>query len=241
MRFYLLLHFLGVAFAVPSKANSLSIFDNPTISWKSIDSLSLPILSHVRRAGTPIMTLNMSICDVSITMDHKWYRGYDKQATFYITSGIDSPGTKNGANIFEMSLRIGNPEGPGGLEFATNEYLMNFGVRAPGPRKIDYARTFIDSTGAMRAYVDYANLKYPEANSTLKFNIEKRLEPNEGAVFGPPTVAVIGPNSIVSVTVKDQGVMTGEIIAWPFSDGPNKVYFLNGKCRNSLLRIMGSN
>lgn len=67
-RFYHILHFLGVASAAPSKANSLSIFDNPTIPWNASDRLSLPILSHVRHAGTSAMALNISTCPVTVTM-----------------------------------------------------------------------------------------------------------------------------------------------------------------------------
>lgn len=125
MRFYHLLSFLGVASAAPSKADSLSIFDNPTIPWNVSDGLPVPILSHVRRAGSR-MALNVSTCAVTVTNDPYWYQSYTKQATLYIISPIDSPGTKNGASIFEMFLRVGDPRVGGGVVLATNQFVMDF-------------------------------------------------------------------------------------------------------------------
>ncbi|KAH6957239.1 hypothetical protein DER45DRAFT_569539 [Fusarium avenaceum] len=234
MRFYHLLHFLGAAFAAPSKADSLSLFDNPTIPWNTSDSLSLPVLSHVRRAGTSTLALNVTVCRVTVTMDPYRYQNYKEFATLYIISRVDSPGTKNGANVFDMFFRVGSLNSPGSFVFATNEFVMGFGTKPLGPKNIDYARTVIDSTGAMRANVDYANLDRPEANSPLKFNIDT-VPRAAGAGFVSPAPTVAGPNSAISVSVKDQGAMTGQLIVWPLKGGMATWYYLNGFCSNSLL------
>lgn len=235
MRFYHLLHFLGAAFAAPSKASSLSIFDNPTIPWNASDSLSLPILSHVRRAGTSALTVNVSTCIVTVTMDPYWYN-FNQRATLYITSPIDSPGTKNGANKFELFLRVWIDEAPGAFVLTTNEFVMDFGSKPLGPKNADYARTAIGSNGAMLAHVDYANLERPEINSPLKFNLDtSRRTP--GAGFASLGVVVAGPKTVISVTVKDKGVMKGEIAVWPLNGGLYTSYFLEGSCFNRVVKL----
>ncbi|KAI6776052.1 hypothetical protein HG530_002810 [Fusarium avenaceum] len=151
-------------------------------------------------------------------MDPYRYQNYKEFATLYIISRVDSPGTKNGANIFDMFFRVGSLNSPGSFVFATNEFVMGFGTKPLGPKNIDYARTVIDSTGAMRANVDYANLDRPEANSPLKFNIDT-VPRAAGAGFVSPAPTVAGPNSAISVSVKDQGAMTGQLIVWPLKGG----------------------
>jgi hypothetical protein len=168
-------------------------------------------------------------------MDPYWYANYQQRATLYIISRVDSPGTKNGANTFDMVFRVGDLQIPGSFVFATNEFVVDFGTKPLGPKNIDYVRTVIDSTGAMRADVDYANLDRPEANSPLKFNIDTGRGP-PGTGFFSPAVVVAGPRSAASVTVKDKGAMTGQIIVWPLKGGLPTWYYLKGVCLNSLLR-----
>jgi hypothetical protein len=242
MRFYHLFHFLGVALAAPSKGkgNSLSIFDNPTIPWNSSDSLPLPFLSHARRAGST-MTLNVSTCLVTVTVDPYWYREYTLPATLFITSPINSPGTKNGGNIFEMYLRVASPRGPGGLLFTTNQLMMNldFDLKPPGLKNIDYVRTTITSTGAMVARVDYANVDHPEIYSPIRYNNEKRQQNTNSLRFDPPTEVIVGQDSGLSITVKDQGVVTGGFLGFPINgSSPYHGYYINGRCWNSLTQVV---
>jgi hypothetical protein len=183
------------------------------------------------------MALNISTCSVTVTNDPYWFPDYTKQATLYIMSPIDSPGTKNGANIFEMFLRVDNPRAAGGLVFTTNQFVMDFPNKALGPKNIDYARTVITSAGAMEAFVDYANLDHPEIYSPVRYNNEmRRQSPQTG--FDPPTEIIARQGSGISVTIKDQGVITGLIVGYPLNGGQVfHRYNLKGWCWNQAVQV----
>lgn len=88
----------------------------------------------------------------------------------------------------------------------------------------------------MLAHVDHVNLEHSEINSLLKFNLDTTRR-TPGAEFASPAVVVAGPKSVIPVTFKDKGVMTGEIAVWPFNGGLHTSYSLEGWCFNRVVKF----
>ncbi|PNP55913.1 hypothetical protein FNYG_15442 [Fusarium nygamai] len=186
MKFSYLLPFVGLAQAVPAANPSHPfILDNPTIPvGDPASSEDLPGLSHIRRATQPAL-LNVTYCDVNVNGDPGFYTSWKAQNTrgqLYITQGIPSPGTKNGANPYEMYLQSGNPSQGGYIRFATNSNLLSLPLKISGSN-VDYAKVKKSTNWQIVAQVDYSNIDQP-ANSPMIFYSEPSIG---NIVYGPPT------------------------------------------------------
>ncbi|KAG5786679.1 hypothetical protein H9Q69_014244 [Fusarium xylarioides] len=217
MKFSYLLPFIGLAQAVPAPNPSHpSIFDNPTIPVGAPASFKdLPALLHVRRAAaaTPQTFLNVSFCDVTIT-------------------GILSPGTKNGANPYDVYLQSGSLAGGGGMVFTTNKCLLTL-PNSIGTSKIDYAQVRIASSdGNIVSTVDYSNLDNPRADSPVQFTTEPSIG---NIIYGPPTRRLAYGPSFISVKVGDKGIISGGVLLTSNPSGAGGIdYFarIAGVCGN---------
>ncbi|KAF4957951.1 hypothetical protein FGADI_2780 [Fusarium gaditjirri] len=241
MKFSYLLPFIGIALAVPAPNPSYpSIFDNPTIPIRDLASLKdLPALSHIRRAevGTQQTFLNISCCDVTIKGETGFYRAWkarDTQGHLYITEGIPSPGTKNGANIYDVYLQSGTLAAGGGIMFTTNRYLLSLPNRLGTSPSVDYARVSMTKDGYILSEVDYSNIDNPGVNSPLRFTSEPSIG---NAIYGPPTrYLAYGPSSYLGVKFSDKGnnlgTVDGVVQLFDVSAGLRYVARIAGYCFN---------
>lgn len=237
MKFSYLLTFIGLAQAVPAPNPSHpSIFDNPTIPVGDLASLKDLPASHIRRAtaATQQTFLNVSYCDVTITGDPGFYTSWKAQITkgrLYITEGIPSPGTKNGANPYDVYLQSSSLAAGGGIIFATNKYLLSLPWKIR-PSNVDYAKVIVASTGSIVSTVDYSNLDNPRADSPLSFTTESSIG---NMIYGPPTRYLVYGPSYLSVKVGDKGVVDGGIMLMSSPSGNGIIQYLariTGACAN---------
>ncbi|KAF4437596.1 hypothetical protein FACUT_5528 [Fusarium acutatum] len=213
MKFSHLLPFFGLAQAVPAPNPSHpSIFDNPTIPVGAPASFKdLPALSHVRRADLP--------------------QSQTTKGRLYITEGIPSPGTKNGANPYDVYLQTGSLAAGGGIVFATNKYLLTLPYKI-GPSNVDYAQVRIASDGNIVATVDYSNLDNPRATSPVQFTTESSIG---NIIYGPPTRQLAYGPSFISIKVGDKGIVSGGVLLTSNPSGTGGIdYFarIAGVCGN---------
>ncbi|KAG5810583.1 hypothetical protein H9Q74_005724 [Fusarium xylarioides] len=214
-----------------------SIFDNPTIPVGAPASFKdLPALPHVQRAAAAPQTfLNVSFCDVTVTGDPGFYTSWKAQTNkgrLYITEGIPSPGTKNGANPYDVYLHSGSLAGGGGMVFTTNKCLLTL-PNSIGISKIDYAQVRIASSdGNIVSTVDYSNLDNPRADSPIQFTTEPSIG---NIIYGPPTRRLAYGPSFISVKVGDKGIISGGVLLTSNPSGAGGIdYFarIAGVCGN---------
>ncbi|KAF5647954.1 hypothetical protein F52700_1167 [Fusarium sp. NRRL 52700] len=235
MKFSHLLPFFGLAQAVPAPNPSYpSIFDNPTIPVGAPASFKdLP--ARRAAAATQQTFLNMTWCDVTVTGDVGFYTSWKAQITkgnLYITEAIPSPGTKNGANPYEVYLQSASLAVGGGIQFITNKKLLGLPYKL-GTSSVDYARVYIASDGYIVSKVDYANLDNPVADSPLLYTTEFSISGSKN--YGPPTRNLAYAPSFLSVNVGDKGILTGGVQLQSSPDGLGAIGYvarIAGTCRN---------
>ncbi|KAF5715414.1 hypothetical protein FMUND_6896 [Fusarium mundagurra] len=247
MKFSHLLPFIGLAQAIPTPNPSHpSIFDNPTIPVGAPASFKdLPALPHVRRAAaaTPQNLLNVSFCDVTVTGDPGFYTSWKAQTTkgrLYIADAIPSPGTKNGANPYEVFLNTGSLAAGGGIMIATNKCLLTLPNRI-GTSNVDYAQVRIASDGNTVATVDYSNLGNPRTESPVQFTTEPNIGTVDDRFYGPPTRRLAYAPSFISVKIGDKGIVSGGVLLTSNPNGSGSIdYFarIAGVCGNMRMPIV---
>ncbi|RSL53419.1 hypothetical protein CEP54_010436 [Fusarium duplospermum] len=116
--------------------------------------------SQLDRRATAASRLNITTCRVTVN----GWTGFDFEVrrldgTLPITRGIPAPNTKNGQNIYDMSLKTTQQGQIGSVNFVTNGYLTNFPVYSPS--LVDYATVSRTPTGAVKADLDISPTMRP--------------------------------------------------------------------------------
>lgn len=141
MRLSLFLPLLGSVWAVPTEPSH--ILDDPQLDRRAVAATTQNTIK-----------LNSTICYVTVD----GWSGFDfrvakMEGTLAITQGLPTPGTKNGQNIYDMSLITKSQSWIGSIRFATNAYLSNY----PGgsfPGLADYAIVSRTPAGGVKADLD---------------------------------------------------------------------------------------
>lgn len=217
MRPLLLLPFLGSVWAAPTES-----------------ATSDPQLDPRATAQNQIR-LDVTSCTVRIDGWNGFnFKAMKHEGTLVITQGIPSPGTKNGQNIYDMSLNTRYQAQSGSIQFNTNSYLSNFPI--PGRSVNEYAKVSRTPTGGIKADIDLSLT--PGVYPPLRFMAEM-WKPGSGGWL--PAVNYIPTAGWLNV------VITGrEVTGWLWLEGginldnrnavPGRYYApVTGWCVNSTM------
>ncbi|KAF5563695.1 hypothetical protein FPHYL_5093 [Fusarium phyllophilum] len=166
-----------------------------------------------------IHTLKVSYCDVTVKGDTDFYASWKARSIpghVYITQGIPSPGTRNGANLIHI---IHHQQVPASLPY-----------KIGGPN-VDYVKVSMSTDGHILSEVDYSNIDNPAANSPLVLYRETSMD--LGNSYGPPTKDVIYGQSYLAVKVSDKGMLDGAVQLVSSKGGLLYLARISGWCFNA--------
>ena len=188
---------------LPSVFESTTIPVSDTLDVASIFNLTSRSSSEGLHGPLEKRALTLDYILASVTLDGR-NKGnaqpFVVSGQLLITSGISSPGTRNGKNPVEVVLKIGDPYGnprAGNIRYVTNRYLWPYLGGRRDTSKVDFA--YVSSTATQVGVTIDGNIA--AANTLSVFNVRSGLTAN---VYNPSSGGV-------SIVLGSSGAVGGQV------------------------------